>query len=121
MNDPTYTIVWHCGQRQLTADGPHIREAYRKLSPEDQRTVAKGCVHITVDGMPTSEQMAAVEAFRKKYSPRRELNRLGARNWKDALMIAWSDGWDAYEPGGHHLRSIRNDPRTHHRWLKEEP
>lgn len=58
----------------------------------------------------TVEQLQAVEAFRVKYAARRQLRRLGCADWVEALQLAWHQGWDASEPSGGHLRTLRNTP-----------
>lgn len=60
----------------------------------------------------TVEQLQAVEAFRVKYSDRRQLRRLGCADWVEALQQAWQQGWDAGEPNGGHLRRLRNTPEA---------
>jgi len=47
---------------------------------------------------PTTEQLAALQAFAKKYG----------RYWKDALRTAWMNGRDDQEPDGNYLRQVRN-------------
>lgn len=72
---------------------------------------------LATGGNPTPDQLSALEAFRVKYSDRARLKRLQCRNWIEALQLAWYAGWDDREPGGGHLRSVRNDPRLGHEWL----
>lgn len=60
----------------------------------------------------TVEQLQAVEAFRVKYSDRRQLRRLGCADWVEALQLAWHQGWDASEASGGHLRTLRNTPEA---------
>lgn len=60
----------------------------------------------------TVEQLLAVEAFRVKYSDRRQLRRFGCSDWVEVLQQAWQQGWDAGEPNGAHLRTLRNTPEA---------
>lgn len=80
--------------------------------------------------MTTTEQyeaaiVEAVEAFRIEYSHPARLNRLGASNWKEALVCCWHSGEDANfktADGAHHggtLRQLRNDPHRNTRWLDD--
>jgi hypothetical protein len=46
----------------------------------------------------TKEQAAALIRF----------SRSNGRSWKRELNMAWSNGSDAYEPDGCHLREVRN-------------
>ena len=47
---------------------------------------------------PTTEQLAAVQAYATKYG----------EGWKRQLVLAWNQGTDVREPQGHLLRQVRN-------------
>jgi hypothetical protein len=50
---------------------------------------------------PSTEQLAAIEAFAAKYGNLRG-------GWKEHLLTVWMSGADAREPNGHLLRQLRN-------------
>jgi hypothetical protein len=51
--------------------------------------------------IPSTEQLAAIEAFAAKYGSLRG-------GWKEHLLTVWMSGADAREPNGHLLRQLRN-------------
>lgn len=72
-------------------------------------------------GLPTPDQLEALETFRKKWSDKHRRRVYAFRDWKEALGHAWASGGDEREPGAQHLRSVRNDPQTNHAWLRTQP
>lgn len=68
---------------------------------------------------PTADQLATLEEFKARFSAA-TCKKRGFRNWKEALYVAWHQGWDDRCEGGHHLRQMRNTAGAHE-WLQEQP
>jgi hypothetical protein len=64
------------------------------------------------------EHVAAALAFKERWTKARCKKR-GYRDWREALQVAYHQGWDDREPDGGLLRAFRNMPneRDAFTWL----
>lgn len=63
------------------------------------------------------ELIKAALQFKAKYN-KALCKKRGFKDWREALMLAWYQGWDDREPNGGLLRMFRNNGG--HDWLKEQ-
>jgi len=81
----------------------------------DVNTPADGCDRYT----PTAGQLLTLEAFKARFNAA-TCKKRGFHNWKEALFVAWHQGWDDRCEGGHHLRQMRNTAGAYE-WLQAQP
>ena len=68
---------------------------------------------------PTVDQLATLEDFKTRFNAA-TCKKQGYRDWKEALVVAWHQGWDDRCEGGHHLRQLRNTAGSYE-WLQDQP
>ena len=59
---------------------------------------------------PSAREVEALAWFKRRYSTEGALRRCGADDWKDALKLAWYEGWDEHLAlHASTIRGIRNN------------